>query len=54
MTVQEKNNEVKVYCSVCPDWEITDLETAPILIDNGKKHYFCNEDCLEQFNGAKK
>lgn len=50
----KQENEAKVFCSVCPEWEIADLNVAPSLSVAGKKHYFCNDDCLEQFKKTKK
>lgn len=46
--------KTKIHCSTCPEWEIVDPNTAPTLTVAGKKHYFCNADCLDQFKKTKK
>jgi len=43
----------KVYCTVCPQWEIKKPERCSnTLTHKGAKHYFCTSRCKERFTKA--
>ncbi len=51
--VKSKKNVKKVYCNVCPDWEIKRPEKCSnILMHKGAKRYFCTRKCKERFEKA--
>lgn len=40
----------KVFCTVCPKWEIKRPERCSnTLLHKSKKHYFCTKKCKERF-----
>jgi hypothetical protein len=53
MVTQAKSKKAKVYCAVCPDWEIKCPEKCSnTLTHKGKKRYFCTRKCKERFEKA--
>jgi YHS domain-containing protein len=45
--------KAKVYCRVCPKWEIKRPERCSnILEEKGKKIYFCTRRCKERYQKA--
>ena len=48
-----KKNEGKVYCRVCPDWEIKQPERCSNTVSQkGAMIYFCTRRCKERFAKA--
>lgn len=40
----------KIFCTVCPKWEIKRPEKCSnILVHKSKNHYFCTKKCKERF-----
>lgn len=43
----------KIFCTVCPTWEIKKPEVCSnTLTHKNKKHYFCTKRCKERFEKA--
>lgn len=43
----------KVFCTVCPKWEIKrPAICSNTLVYKRKKHYFCTKKCKERFEKA--
>ena len=41
----------KVFCTVCPKWEIKrPAVCSNTLLHKGVKHYFCTSKCKERFS----
>jgi YHS domain-containing protein len=50
MATKAKKTSTKVYCSVCPDWEIKHPERCSnTMTHKGQKRYFCTKKCKELF-----
>ena len=40
----------KIYCTVCPKWEIKRPEQCSNTLSKGtRKYYFCTKKCKERF-----
>ncbi len=49
-TKTKKTKAKKVFCTICPKWEIKRPEVCSnTLTAKGKKHYFCTKRCKERF-----
>ncbi len=45
-----KKAKKKVFCTICPKWEIKRPEVCSnTLVTKSKKHYFCTRRCKERF-----
>ena len=43
----------KVFCTVCPTWEIKNPDRCSnTTMHKGKKHFFCTRRCKERFENA--
>jgi YHS domain-containing protein len=52
-TTRGASSTKKIYCRVCPGWEIKIPERCSnTLVKGGKKHYFCTTRCKERFTKA--
>lgn len=52
MPTKQKQKEVrkKIFCTICPQWEIKRPEVCSnTLVSKGKKHFFCTRRCKERF-----
>ncbi|MBK9321507.1 MAG: YHS domain-containing protein [Bdellovibrionaceae bacterium] len=52
-TTKKKASAKKIFCTVCPKWEIKHPERCSnTLVHKTKKHYFCTKKCKERFEKA--
>lgn len=53
MTKTNEKNSGKVYCKICPKWEIKrPAQCSNTLVFKRKKIYFCTKKCKERFEKA--
>ena len=51
----KNGTSAKVYCKMCPDWEIKNpARCSNTLQQGGKTLYFCTKRCKERFQKGKK
>jgi hypothetical protein len=48
--IRKKRVPGKIYCAVCPDWEIKQpAKCSNTMTHRGAKKYFCTKKCKERF-----